>query len=138
MSHRANLRQARRAREPRKGPDLITAIEFQWMCRYLRRKARLPKGVRIRWILDPDLGAQGYAGMCDDHDSHNRFTIQIDSGLSSEHCYWALCHELAHVRQRIFHVDELDNHGPGFGIEFAFMWRAATGEQKTALDEMTF
>jgi hypothetical protein len=94
----------------------------------MRRAADLPRGVRIRWVLDPDLGAQGWAGMCTDH-SVTRFTIRIDANLSESFTYWVLAHELSHIRQRIYHPNEVEDHGPGFGIEFAFIWSRAVGEK---------
>lgn len=98
------------------------------MARYLRGKAELPRGVRIRWILDPNLAAQGFNGSCEDFDSADRFEIRIASQLSANHCWDCLAHELGHIRQRIFHPDEVDDHGDGFGVEFARLWRSVVGE----------
>src|SRR5688572_30728162 len=75
MANGTQRSKARKPREVRKGPDPITEDEFKWMARYLRRKADLPRGVRVRWILDSDIHEQGWNGTCDDHETTTRFTI---------------------------------------------------------------
>ena len=99
------------------------------MVRRARRYAGLPPGVRIRWLLDSTIAAQGWDGLCDDHDSSNRFTISIASYVTRDHAVWLIEHELAHVRQRIFHPEEVEDHGPGFGLELAYLHRRLVGEE---------
>jgi hypothetical protein len=134
MANGTQRSKARKPREVRKGPDPITEGEFKWMARYLRRKADLPRGVRVRWILDSDIHEQGWNGTCDDHETTTRFTIRVAAQLSAYHAWDVCIHELGHVRQRIFRPEEKTDHGEGYGIEHAYIWRRVVGEEKIAPD----
>lgn len=128
MDHRGSIRSAPRARKTKPGPEPITEADFKWMKRYIRAKADLPPGVRVRWILDTELWRDGWNGLCTDK-SPTYFEIRIASQLSAYHAFDVCIHEIAHVRQAILHPEEQDDHGPGFGIEHAFIWRRLSDDE---------
>jgi hypothetical protein len=122
--HPSTLSQMLRAPKGRKGTlAQVTPEQFERLKKWTRRAADLPKGVRVRCVLDSKID-QGYIAWTEQVNKNPRsYTIRIDARVSFWHCADLLLHEFVHVRQWIHWGQDIPEHGIEYGREFAYVYQ---------------
>jgi hypothetical protein len=97
----------------------ITVDEWRHLVAWTRRAADLPPSVRVRCLLKQSM-PKGTMGWCR-WVAPQSFCIWVDARLP----FWLVCevllHEWAHCRQFSIFGDQVAEHGPEWGREYAYL-----------------
>lgn len=97
----------------------ITPEEWKVLVAWTRRAADLPPSIKVRCLLKHNM-PEGTLGWCR-WISPQSFCIWVDARLPFWLAVEVALHEFSHVRQFSIFGDQVAEHGPEWGREYAFV-----------------
>ena len=101
-----------------------SAAEWRDAVARLQERVQLHPDVHVTYLRKPLTTEAGY---CELQDATGRFLIVIDSRLSQRETVDTLIHELAHVLDWSHVHGHTQDHGPTWGVRFAYVYRRYHG-----------